>query len=63
MLKSFARIRLNLLLKSQAFGALGAFACCVTEMIVAGNIVGVDALAGIAATAPPLSSRNKENSP
>ena len=52
MLKSFARIRLNLLLKSQAFGAVGALVWCVADMIVAGNIVGVDALAGIAATVP-----------
>ena len=52
MPKSFARIRLNMLLKSQAFGAVGALVWSVADMIVSGNMVGVDALAGIAATVP-----------
>lgn len=51
-LKTFARVRLNMLLKSQAIGAFGALVWCVADMVVAGNIIGVDALAGIAATVP-----------
>ena len=51
-MKSFAIHRMNALLKSQVFGALGALAWRLSDMVVAGNIVGVDALAGIAATVP-----------
>ena len=47
MPKSFARIRLNMLLKSQAFGAVGALVWSVADMIVSDNMVGVDALAGL----------------
>ena len=51
-MKSFATHRMNMLLKGQAFGAVGALVWRLSDMIVAGNIVGVDALAGIAATIP-----------
>ena len=51
---SFARQRLHGLLTTQAFGAGGALVACVADMIVAGNLVGVDALAGIAAVLPVL---------
>lgn len=54
MQASFARKRLNRLLTSQAFGAGGALFACVTDMIVAGNFVGVDALAGIAVVLPVI---------
>ena len=43
---------MNALLRSQLFGATGALVWSVSDMLVAGNIVGVDALAGIAATVP-----------
>lgn len=49
---TFAVRRLNALLKAQAFGALGALVPRLTDMIVSGNVIGVDALAGIAATVP-----------
>ena len=51
-MKSFAICRMNALLRSQLFGAAGALVWSVSDMLVAGNIVGVDALAGIAATVP-----------
>ena len=51
-MKSFATHRMNMLLKGQAFGAVGALVWRLSDMVVAGNIVGVDALAGIAATIP-----------
>ena len=51
---SFAKQRLHGLLTTQAFGAGGALVACVVDMIVAGNLVGVDALAGIAAVLPVL---------
>ena len=51
-MKSFAIHRMNVLLRGQAFGAIGALVWRLSDMIVAGNIVGVDALAGIAATIP-----------
>lgn len=51
---SFASQRLHGLLTTQAFGAGGALVACVVDMIVAGNLVGVDALAGIAAVLPVL---------
>ena len=51
-MKSFAIHRMNVLLRGQAFGAVGALVWRLSDMIVAGNIVGVDALAGIAATIP-----------
>ena len=51
-MKSFSICRMNALLRGQAFGAAGALVWRLSDMIVAGNIVGVDALAGIAATIP-----------
>ena len=51
-MRSFATHRMNVLLKGQAFGAVGALVWRLSDMIIAGNIVGVDALAGIAATIP-----------
>jgi len=49
---SFARQRLHGLLTSQAFGAAGALVACVADMVIAGNLVGVDAMSGIAAVVP-----------
>ena len=52
MALSFARKRLNALLFAQAFGVLGALVPRLTDLFVSGNVVGVDALAGIAAVMP-----------
>jgi len=49
---SFAKQRLHGLLTAQCFGAVGALVACAADMVVAGNLVGVDALAGIAAVVP-----------
>ena len=49
---SFARNRLNALLRTQAFGAVGSLVPRITDMFVSGSVVGVDALAGIAAVMP-----------
>ena len=43
---SFARNRLNALLRTQAFGAVGSLVPRITDMFVSGSVVGVDALAG-----------------
>jgi len=48
----FARSRLRALLFSQALGALGALVVSISDKVVSGNFVGIDALAGIAAVAP-----------
>ena len=53
---NFARKRFNALFACQAFGGLGAlvlYASIVDSMIV-GNLVGVDALAGVAAVLPMI---------
>ncbi len=50
--KSFARIRLNSLLGAQAFGMVGALVPRLADLFVSGNVVGVDALSGIAAILP-----------
>lgn len=49
---SFARNRLNALLRTQACGAVGAIVPRITDLFVAGNVVGVDALTAIAAIMP-----------
>ena len=49
---SFARNRLNALLRTQACGAIGAIVPRITDLFVAGNVVGVDALTAIAAIMP-----------
>ena len=46
MKPSFARNRLNALLRTQAFGAVGSRVPRITDMFVSGSVVGVDALAG-----------------
>lgn len=51
-MKDFSRCLLNRLLWSQTAGAAGALVLCIADMIVAGNLVGVDALSGIAAVVP-----------
>ena len=50
--RSFAKNRLNALLRTQAFGALASLVPRITDMFVSGSVVGVDALAGIAAVMP-----------
>ncbi len=52
MLGAFARLRMNALLKGQAFGAVGALVPRIADLIVSGNVLGIDALAGIAAVLP-----------
>lgn len=42
---SFARNRLNALLRTQIFGAVGPLVPRITDMFVSGSVVGVDALA------------------
>lgn len=49
---SFAKRRMNVLLTMHTFGAFGALMPRIADMIVSGNVVGVDALAGIAAVVP-----------
>ena len=49
---SFARNRLHALLSSQCFGAVSTLVASVADMIVAGNLVGIDALSGIAVVLP-----------
>ena len=49
---SFARNRLNVLLRTQAFGAVGAIVPRIMDLFIAGNVVGVDALTAIAAIMP-----------
>ena len=49
---SFARKRLNALLLAQGFGVIGALVPRLTDLFVSGNVVGVDALAAIAAIMP-----------
>lgn len=49
---SFARNRLNALLRTQAFGAVGSLVPRITDMFVSGSVVGVNALAGIVAVMP-----------
>ena len=43
---------MNVLLAMHTFGAFGAFIPRISDMIVSGNVIGVDALAGIAAVIP-----------
>ena len=50
--QSFAKNRLHALLRTQAFGAVGALMPRITDLFVSGSVVGVDALAGIAAVMP-----------
>lgn len=56
--ESFARSRINSLLTTQAFGAVGALASTVIDMVVSGNVIGVDALAAIAAVTPVVIAGN-----
>lgn len=52
MTLSFARKRFNALLRAQAFGVVGALVPRLADLFVSGNVVGVDALAGVAAVMP-----------